>query len=135
MASLIHTKRNYARRIKRTPYRMFDGDGLYLEITTTGNRRWRWKYRYLGYLHAVIERQLTHGERNKVSASYNFDFAEYLPERRQMMQQWADYSDKLKAGARWYRYVAAQPNFSGDTGWNKNLSRQQSAWRIDWRCW
>ena len=31
----------------------------------------------LGYMHAVIERQLAHGERNKVSASYNF--AEYLP--------------------------------------------------------
>ena len=50
-----------------------------------------------GYPHAVIERQLAHGERNKVSASYNF--AEYLPERRKMMQAWADYLDKLKAGA------------------------------------
>ena len=46
---------------------------------------------------AVIERQLAHGERNKVSAAYNF--AEYLPERRKMMQQWADYLDQLKAGA------------------------------------
>jgi len=45
----------------------------------------------------VIERQLAHGERNKVSASYNF--AEYLPERRQMMQAWADYLDGIKAGA------------------------------------
>ena len=26
-------------------------------------------------------------------------FAEHLPERRKMMQQWADYLDKLKAGA------------------------------------
>lgn len=51
----------------------------------------------LGYPHAVIERQLAHGERNKVSAAYNF--AEYLPERRKMMQEWADYLDKLKAGA------------------------------------
>jgi integrase len=51
----------------------------------------------LGYEHAVIERQLAHGQRDKVSASYNF--AEYLPERRKMMQQWADYLDKLKAGA------------------------------------
>lgn len=49
-----------------------------------------------GYPHAVIERQLAHGERNKVSASYNF--AEYLPERRKMMQEWADYLDVLKAG-------------------------------------
>jgi integrase len=51
----------------------------------------------LGFPHAVIERQLAHGERNKVSAAYNF--AEHLPERRKMMQQWADYLDKLKAGA------------------------------------
>jgi len=50
-----------------------------------------------GWNHAVIERQLAHGERNKVSASYNF--AEYLPERKTMMQAWADYLDKLKAGA------------------------------------
>jgi integrase len=50
----------------------------------------------LGYPHAVIERQLAHGERNKVSASYNF--AEYLPERRKMMQEWADYLDALRAG-------------------------------------
>ncbi len=51
----------------------------------------------LGLPHAVIERQLAHGERNKVSAAYNF--AEHLPERRKMMQQWADYLDKLKNGA------------------------------------
>jgi integrase len=51
----------------------------------------------LGLPHAVIERQLAHGERNKVSAAYNF--AEHLPERRKMMQQWADYLDKLRAGA------------------------------------
>ena len=51
----------------------------------------------LGLPHAVIERQLAHGERNKVSAAYNF--AEHLPERREMMQTWADYLDKLKVGA------------------------------------
>ncbi len=52
----------------------------------------------LGLPHAVIERQLAHGERNKVSAAYNF--AEYLPERRKMMQQWADYLDALASGAK-----------------------------------
>lgn len=50
-----------------------------------------------GLPHAVIERQLAHGERNKVSAANNF--AEHLPARRKMMQQWADYLDKLRAGA------------------------------------
>jgi integrase len=50
-----------------------------------------------GYRHDVIERQLAHSERNQVRAAYNR--AEYLPERRVMMQEWADYLDKLKAGA------------------------------------
>jgi hypothetical protein len=36
-------------------------------------------------------------ERNAVSAAYNF--AEHLPERRKMMQAWADYLESLKAGA------------------------------------
>jgi integrase len=51
----------------------------------------------LGYPHSVIERQLAHGERNKVSASYNF--AEHLPKRRKMMQAWADYLDGLRAAS------------------------------------
>ncbi len=41
----------------------------------------------------VIELQLAHAERNKVRAAYNR--AQRLPERRQMMQSWADYLDAL----------------------------------------
>lgn len=44
----------------------------------------------------VIERQLAHAERNKVRAAYNR--ATLLPERRKMMQHWADYLDSLKNG-------------------------------------
>jgi integrase len=40
----------------------------------------------------AIERQLAHVQGNKVRAAYNH--AEYLPERRKMMQWWADYLDK-----------------------------------------
>jgi len=47
-----------------------------------------------GWNHQVIERQLAHAERNAVSAAYNF--AEHLPERRKMMQAWADHLDVLK---------------------------------------
>ena len=47
-----------------------------------------------GWNHQAIERQLAHAERNSVVAAYNF--AEHLPERRQMMQAWADYLDQLK---------------------------------------
>jgi integrase len=50
-----------------------------------------------GWHHDAIERQLAHAERNNVRAAYNF--AEHLPERRKMMQAWADYLDSLKAGA------------------------------------
>jgi integrase len=50
-----------------------------------------------GWNHQVIERQLAHAERNAVSAAYNL--AEHLPERRKMMQAWADYRDGLKASA------------------------------------
>ena len=42
-----------------------------------------------------IERQLAHAERNRIRAAYNY--ADYLPERRKMMQAWADYLDTLKA--------------------------------------
>ncbi len=45
----------------------------------------------------VIEMQLAHVEKNASRAAYNF--AEYLDERRAMMQQWADYLDKIKQGA------------------------------------
>lgn len=47
-----------------------------------------------GWNHQAVERQLAHAERNAVSAAYNF--AEHLPERRRMMQAWADYLDGLK---------------------------------------
>ena len=50
-----------------------------------------------GWNHQVIERQLAHVERNAVSAAYNF--AGHLPERRKMMQAWADYLDALKPDA------------------------------------
>jgi integrase len=37
----------------------------------------------------AIERQLAHAERDKTRGAYNY--AEYLPERRKMMQAWADF--------------------------------------------
>jgi hypothetical protein len=46
-----------------------------------------------GFMPDVIEKQLAHGERNKVRAAYNH--AQYLPERRKMMQWWADYIDGI----------------------------------------
>ena len=51
----------------------------------------------LGYNADWIERQLAHGEQNEVRAAYNY--AEYLPERRRMMQEWADYLTGLRDAA------------------------------------
>lgn len=48
-----------------------------------------------GFRADVIERQLAHSERNTVRAAYNH--AQYLPERREMMQWWADYLDQVAA--------------------------------------
>jgi integrase len=53
--------------------------------------------RELGYSRDVVDRQLAHAERNQVTAAYVH--AEYLPERRQMMQRWADYLDSAIASA------------------------------------
>ncbi len=51
-----------------------------------------------GFRSDVIERQLAHGERNQIRASYNH--AEYLPERRDMMQWWGDYLDGVNTSAK-----------------------------------
>ncbi len=45
----------------------------------------------LGYRHEVVDRQLAHAHRNKVTAAY--DRAQFLDERKVMMQKWADYID------------------------------------------
>ncbi|BCS86831.1 tyrosine-type recombinase/integrase [Pseudodesulfovibrio sediminis] len=51
-----------------------------------------------GWHKDAIERQLAHTPKDKVRASYNY--AEHLPERKRMMQCWADYLDSLKAGGK-----------------------------------
>jgi integrase len=46
----------------------------------------------------VIEAQLAHKDKNKVRRAYNH--AQYLDERREMMQWWSDYLDEQLAAAR-----------------------------------
>ena len=48
----------------------------------------------LGFKGDVVEIQLAHAEGNKIRGAYNH--AEYLTERKKMMQDWSDYLDKLK---------------------------------------
>ena len=47
----------------------------------------------MGYRPDIIEKQLAHTESNQVRASYNR--AQYLEERKRMMQDWADLIDQL----------------------------------------
>ena len=49
-----------------------------------------------GFNPDVIERQLAHCERNEVRGAYNR--AEYLSERKRMMQAWADLIDQMAKG-------------------------------------
>jgi integrase len=48
----------------------------------------------MGWKSEVIEAQLSHADRNKVRGVYNR--AEYLEDRKKMMQAWSDYLDSLR---------------------------------------
>ncbi|MER2520802.1 MAG: integrase arm-type DNA-binding domain-containing protein [Bdellovibrionales bacterium] len=47
----------------------------------------------VGYSHEIVDRQLAHAPGDKLGRAY--DRTEYLKERRKMMQDWADYLDKV----------------------------------------
>jgi len=65
------------------------------EMTTHGFRHMASTRLYeLGFNGDVIERQLAHGERNKIKATYNH--AQHLKGRKIMMDEWANYLDKLR---------------------------------------
>ncbi len=51
----------------------------------------------MNYNPDAIERQLAHKDKDRVRAVYNR--AEYVEERREMLQYWADYLDNLRTGA------------------------------------
>lgn len=52
----------------------------------------------MGFHPDWIERQLAHKEQNKIRAAYNR--AQYLPERKRMMQHWADFLDGMAKGGK-----------------------------------
>lgn len=52
----------------------------------------------LGYRPDIIDRQLAHRERKQVFAAYSHH-AQFLAERKALMQAWADYVDRLCKGA------------------------------------
>ena len=50
----------------------------------------------LGLDHLMIEANLAHGARDRLGRSYNR--TQYRKQRFEMIQQWADYLDKLSSG-------------------------------------
>jgi integrase len=53
--------------------------------------------RLIGIPEAIVEAQLGHGKKGPLGSAY--DRAEYMGQRLEIMQTWADYSDKLRMGA------------------------------------
>ena len=70
----------------------------------------------LGWNSDAIERQLAHGASDDLRRIYNY--AQYLPTRRLMMQAWADYLDELRLSAQHERTVRetsiSRPNTSSE---------------------
>ena len=66
----------------------------------------------LGYRPDLIEHQLAHAVRDPNGRAYNR--TAHLPERRKMMQAWADYLDKLKAGADIIPLRGAHASYTGN---------------------
>lgn len=93
----------------RTPLRPMSDGALMAALRRMGVRKdehsvhgWRATARTLldealGYPAHVIEHQLAHAVRDPLGRAYNR--TAHLPERKAMMQRWADYLDELRAGA------------------------------------
>ncbi|CAJ3517785.1 phage integrase family protein [Burkholderia pseudomallei] len=62
----------------------------------------------LGLPAAIIEAQLAHAVKDPLGRAYNR--TAHLPQRREMMQRWADYLDRLKAGANVIELHSARGN-------------------------
>ncbi|MDH5299400.1 MAG: integrase arm-type DNA-binding domain-containing protein [Desulfobulbaceae bacterium] len=60
----------------------------------------------LGFRPDFIEHQLAHAVRDPLGRAYNR--TAHLPERRKMMQAWADYLDELKCGAKVIPFRSAE---------------------------
>lgn len=52
----------------------------------------------LGFRSDIVELQLAHAVRDSLGSAYNR--TTYLPERKEMMQKWADYLDELKLNSK-----------------------------------
>jgi hypothetical protein len=74
---------------KTKPYRMTDGLGLYLMVTPTGGKLWRWKYRFRG-----VEKLMSFGQCPDVSLA---DARERLAAARKLLAGGVDPMEQRKA--------------------------------------
>jgi integrase len=99
------------------PRKLADSGGLFLYVTPSGAKLWRLGFdtktevtghgfratartlldERLKFPAHIIEAQLAHAVRDALGRSYNR--TQFLDERHEMMAAWADYLDRLKAGA------------------------------------
>ena len=70
----------------------------------------------LGFRPDFIEHQLAHAVRDPNGRAYNR--TAFLPERRRMMQVWADYLDQLRAGEEMAASVSASEHSNTPTSPN-----------------
>jgi integrase len=59
----------------------------------------------LGYRHETVDRQLAHAQKDKIASAY--DRAQFIDERKKMMQHWADYTDGLMSSPNVIPFKAA----------------------------
>jgi len=85
--------------LKRMGYKdLLTGHGIRATISTALNE--------LGYPKEWIEVQLSHADPNKIRAAYNH--ADYVEQRRTMMQEWADRLDACERGEPIARLMLSQ---------------------------
>ena len=75
----------------------------------------------LGFQPDIIEHQLAHAVRDPTGRAYNR--TAFLPERREMMQEWADYLDRLKTGEQACAYPTAVGHTARETADSSAMQR------------
>jgi integrase len=78
----------------------------------------------LDYRHEIIDRQLAHLPKSSVDRAY--DRAQFLPERREMMQKWADYLDGLSHNVtkevKWKYATSVMHKYATILGYNNSAN-------------
>ena len=104
------------------PLRLFDGDGMYLEVAPTGGKWWRFKYRYAGK-----EKRLSLGVYPDTSIR---DAREARDEVRKLLAKGVDPGEQRKADK---RAAAAKSANSFEAVAREWYEKQSHTWVADAR--